>query len=195
MNRIRLEAQTEIVRFVTFIYANPRFRLQASKGHSASRGHSASKEHSKVDIFLDSSALIAGIVSGQGAARALLLGESGKITLTVSEQVIAELEHNLARKATEALPFTRQIILSANIRILRDPTAEEVQKHLDWISHATDVPILLAARRASVDFLVTLNNRHFLDDPQVSQRSGLHIGTPGDGLAWVRQRLIENEQD
>lgn len=154
------------------------------------------QEQTKVDIFLDSSALIAGIVSGQGAARALLLlGENGKITLTVSEQVIAEVERNLARKAPEALPLAREMILSANIRILHGPTAEEVQKHLDWISHAADVPILLAARRANVDFLVTLNTRHFLDDPQVSRRSGLRIGTPGDGLAWVRQRLIENEQD
>jgi predicted nucleic acid-binding protein len=154
------------------------------------------QEQTKVDIFLDSSALIAGIVSDQGAARALLLlGESGKITLTVSEQVIAEVERNLARKAPEALPFAREMILSANIRILHDPPPEEVQKHLDWISHAADVPILLAARRANVDFLVTLNTRHFLDDPQVSRRSRLRIGTPGDGLAWVRQRLIENEQD
>ena len=125
----------------------------------------------------------------------LLLGESGKITLTVSEQVIAEVERNLARKAPEALPFAREIILSANIRILRDPPTKEVQKHLDWIGHAADVPILLAARRANVDFLVPLNTRHSLDDQGVSRRSGLHIGTPGDGLAWVRQWLIENEQD
>jgi predicted nucleic acid-binding protein len=155
----------------------------------------ASKEHSKVDVFLDNSALIAGIISEQGAARSLLLlGESEKINLIVSEQVIAEVERNLARKVPEALPFAREIILSANIGILRDPPAEEVQKHLDWIGHAADVPILLAARRANVDFLVTLNTRHFLDDVPVARRSGLRIGTPGDGLAWVRQRLVQDTE-
>jgi predicted nucleic acid-binding protein len=144
----------------------------------------------KSDIFLDSSALIAGIVSGRGAARALLLlGEDEKIILTVTEQVIVEVERNLARKAPKALPFSRQIILSANIRILRDPSKEEVQKHLDWISHPADVPILVAARRANVDFLATLNTKHFLVDPGVSKRSGLRIGTPGDALSWVRERL------
>jgi predicted nucleic acid-binding protein len=144
----------------------------------------------KSDIFLDSSALIAGIVSGRGAARALLLlGEDEKIILTVTEQVIVEVERNLARKAPKALPFSRQIILSANIRILRDPSKEEVQKHLDWISHPADVPILVAARRANVDFLATLNTKHFLVDPGVSERSGLRIGTPGDALSWVRERL------
>lgn len=142
------------------------------------------------DIFLDSSALIAGIVSAQGAARALLLlGEDEKIILTVSEQVIAEVERNIARKASKALPFAREIILSANIRILRDPPVEEVEKHLDWIGHAVDVPILVAARRAKVDFLATLNTRHFLNDPEVSRRSGVRIGPPGDALAWVRGRL------
>ena len=52
-------------------------------------------------IFLDSSALIAGIVSDQGAARALLLiGEDEKIILTVSEQVIVEVERNIARRSS-----------------------------------------------------------------------------------------------
>jgi predicted nucleic acid-binding protein len=142
----------------------------------------------KIDIFLDSSALIAGIVSDQGAARALLLlGEDEKIVLTVSEQVIVEIERNIARKAPKALPFVREIILSANVRILRDLPKEEVQKHLDWIGHAADIPILVAASQANVDFLATLNRRHFLNDPEVSRWSGLRIGTPGDALAWVRE--------
>ncbi|MCL5996071.1 MAG: PIN domain-containing protein [Chloroflexi bacterium] len=148
----------------------------------------------KVDVFLDSSALIAGIISGQGAARALLLlGEDEKIILTVSEQVIAEVERNVARKVPKALPFVREIILSANIRILRDPPNEEVQKHQDWIGHIADVPILVSARQANVDFLATLNPRHFLNDPEVAKRSGLRIGTPGDVLAWVREQLTVRE--
>ncbi|MDX9865493.1 MAG: hypothetical protein RBT34_11875 [Anaerolineaceae bacterium] len=40
-----------------------------------------------------------------------------------------------------------------------------------------------------MDFLVTLNRRHFIDDPRVVQVSGLRIGTPGDALAWVRERM------
>jgi predicted nucleic acid-binding protein len=144
----------------------------------------------KIEVFLDSSALIAGIVSEQGAARVLLLlGEDRKIHLTVSEQVIVEVERNIARKAPKALPFAREVILSADIRILHDPPKGDVQKHLDWISHAADVPILVAARLANVDFLATLNSRHFLDNPEVSRLSGLRIGTPGDVLSWVREHL------
>lgn len=146
----------------------------------------------KPEIFLDSSALMAGLVSSQGAARVLLLlAEDEKIMLLVSEQVIAEVERNIARKMPRALPLAREMILRANVNILRDPRPEEVQARINWISHAADVPILVAAAAANVDFLATLNKRHFLDDPEVAQRSGLRIGTPGDALAWVREWLAK----
>lgn len=145
---------------------------------------------SRINLFLDSSALFAGIVSAAGAARVLLLlGETAHITLTISEQVVAETEQALARKLPHALADVRQAILLSQARIVRDPPMQEVQSHLDLISDPADVPILLAAMRARVDYLVTLNRRHFIDDPQVAVRSGLRIGTPGDALHFVRAHL------
>lgn len=146
----------------------------------------------KIEVFFDSSALIVGIVSEQGAARALLLlAEDEKILISVSEQVIAEVERNIARKVPKAVPLARELILRANIRILRDPQLTEILEHQDWISHPADVPILVVAARAWVDFLATLNTKHFIDDPEVSRRSGLRIGTPGDALAWVREQMAK----
>jgi predicted nucleic acid-binding protein len=146
----------------------------------------------KNSIFLDSSALIAGIVSAQGAARALLLlAEDEKILAYVSEQVIAEVERNIARKAPKAVQFARELILRANLRILRDPQIEEILEHQDWIGRPADVPILVVAACARVDFLATLNTKHFIDHLEVSRRSGLRIGTPGDALAWVRTQLAK----
>lgn len=146
----------------------------------------------KINLFLDSSALMAGIISAQGGARALLLlAEDGKINITVSEQVIAEVERNIARKVPRALPFVREMILQANLSIVRDPPPQDVLRCKDWIAHPADVPILVAAARAQVDYLVTLNTRHFLDDPETAIRSGLRIGTPGDALAWLRGQFLE----
>jgi predicted nucleic acid-binding protein len=144
----------------------------------------------KNDLFFDSSALIAGIISSQGAARALLLlAEDEKIVITVSEQVITEVERNIARKAAKAAQFVRELILCTKIRIVRDPDIEEVFQDQGWMHHLSDVPILLAAVRAQVDYLATLNTKHFIDDLEESRRSGLRIGTPGDALAWVRGQL------
>ncbi len=148
----------------------------------------------KPDLFLDSSALFAGVVSAEGASRALLLLAEGElITITVSEQVVAETERAVARKVPRALLTYREALRSTGLRIVHDPSPHEVEAHRDIISHPPDVPIVVAAMQAGVDYLVTLNRRHFMDDPHVAARARLRIGTPGDALAWVRGRLAGDE--
>lgn len=146
-----------------------------------------------IKLFFDSSALIAGIISDTGAARALLLlAEDQRIVISVSEQVIVEVERNIAKKIPKILQLAREMIRASNVIIYKDPSKEEVREHLNWISHQADVPILVSAAKAKVDFLVTLNTKHFLEDPQVSFRSGLRIGTPGDALSFVRNRMSKS---
>jgi predicted nucleic acid-binding protein len=143
-----------------------------------------------INLFLDSSALFAGIASGTGAARVLLLlSESGHITITISQQVLAETERAIARKAPRALNDVRQAILASKAQIVHDPSPAQVTANLGLIAHPADVPILLSAINAQVDYLVTLNRRHFIDDPDVAGRTGLRIGTPGDALHWVRGQI------
>jgi predicted nucleic acid-binding protein len=144
----------------------------------------------KFNIFLDSSALIAGAISESGAAHVLLnLGETQDILLTVSELVIFESERAIARKAPSNLNDLRELIRSSNIRIVENPTRGEVEANLYLIDDPNDVPILLAALKAKVDYLATHNRRHFLDDPKVAEKAGIKIGTPGDVLAWLRENL------
>lgn len=142
------------------------------------------------DLFFDSSALFAGIVSASGASRALLLlAEAGQVRITVSEQVVAETERAVARKIPRALPNYREALRATGLRIVGDPPPIGIEAHKDIITHQADVPIVVAAMQAKTDCLVTLNRRHFVDDPNVGAHSGLRIGTPGDALAWVRERL------
>lgn len=145
---------------------------------------------SKLNIFLDSSALIAGVISETGAAHALLqLGESQDILLTISEIVIVESERSMAKKSPNNLNDLRSLIKSARLRITHNPSDEEVQANLYLINDPHDVPILLAAMKAKVDYFATHNRKHFLDDPKVAERSGIKIGTPGEALAWLRENL------
>jgi len=144
----------------------------------------------KYNIFLDSSTLIAGAISESGAAHVLLsLGESRDILLMVSELVIQESERSIARKSPGNLNDLRKLIKATNLRIVANPSKEEVQANLYIINDPTDVPILLATMKAKVDYLATHNRKHFLDDPKVSERSGLRIGTPGEVLAWLSDNL------
>ena len=145
---------------------------------------------SKFNIFLDSSALIAGAISETGAAHVLLqLGESEDILLTISEMVIVESERSIAKKSPRNLNDLRKLIKTAKLMIVNDPSKKEVEANLYLIEDPNDLPILLAAMKAKVDYLATHNRKHFLDDPKVAERAGIKIGTPGDVLAWIRENL------
>lgn len=144
----------------------------------------------KVNIFLDSSALIAGIISEKGAAHVLLqLGETQDIVLTVSELVVAETTYSIKLKSPKNFDNIQLHIKKSKVVIVPDPPDEEIDAQLYLMDDPDDVPILLAAMKAKVDYLATHDRKHFLDDPGVSERSGLKIGTPGDVLAWVRENL------
>jgi predicted nucleic acid-binding protein len=145
-----------------------------------------------LELFFDSSALFAGIISASGASRALLLlAEAGQVAITVSEQVVAETERAVARKIPQALPEFREAIRATGLRITPDPSPDEMEGHAGIIAHQADVPIVVAAMRGKTDYLVTLNRRHFIDDLAVADRAKSCIGTPGDALAWVRRTLAE----
>jgi len=144
----------------------------------------------RIKVFLDSSALIAGVISSTGAARALLvMSENKQIEAIISEQVIVECERSIAIKSPRALPEFRQTIKDADLTIVQDPTRKETSDNLYLIADPDDVAILFAAMKAKVDFLATHNRKHFLDDPKVAENSGLRIGTPGDALPWLRENL------
>jgi predicted nucleic acid-binding protein len=145
---------------------------------------------SKIKVFLDSSAIIAGIISSLGAARVILvMSENGQIETFISEQVVAESERSIAKKVPQALPDFRQALKDANPKIVHNPTRQEIEENLSLISDPDDVPILLAAMKAHVDYLATHNRKHFLEDPNVAERAGIKIGTPGDVLTWIRENL------
>lgn len=144
----------------------------------------------KINIFLDSSALIAGIISETGAAHVLLqLGETEDIALTISEFVLNETERSITRKSPENLENAKKEIQKSNIKVLQDPSYKEIQANLYLMDDPDDVPILLAAIKAKVDYLATHDHKHFLDDPKVAEKSGIKIGTLGDVLNWLRENL------
>lgn len=141
-------------------------------------------------IFLDSSVLIAGVISETGAAHVLLqLGETEDITLMISELVFNETTRSIGRKSPENLENVQKEIERSRIVILDDPTGEEIQANLYLMGDPYDVPILLAAIKAKVDYLATRDRKHFLDVPKVAEKAGVKIGTPGEVLAWVRDKL------
>lgn len=55
-----------------------------------------------------------------------------------------------------------------------------------------DAPIVAAAKKAEVDYLITLDRRHLLQPPDVALKSGLNITLPVELLHKIR-REMEND--
>lgn len=144
----------------------------------------------KVSVFLDTSALFAGIWSAKGGGRMILkLGEAGAIRLLVSPQVLDEIESALRHKAPDMLGLLALLLDRSGIEVVPSPMPEAVQDSQTLTGHLGDARVLAAAWATRADYFVTLDRRHFLNNPALKDAVPFPVGTPGDFLAWYRGQL------
>lgn len=147
----------------------------------------------KPELFLDSSALLGGLVSGGAAGTLLLLGETGHVRLVTSARALAEIERTLARLAPRAQAPFRQGLHAANLRTVPDPDPEQAAAHPGLGAPPADHPIVLAAMLSGAEFLVTVTRRHFFTGSDVALATGLATADPAGALLMVRRRLEPRE--
>lgn len=141
------------------------------------------------DIFLDTSALFAGIWSPSGGARAILqLGEARLVSIVVSRQVLAEIEEVVREKLPERLADVLLILDACVARVVKRPSPRALTQARQFVSYEADARILAAAMTARVAFFVTLDRKHFLSNDAPRSAMPFRLGTPGDFLHWYRDR-------
>lgn len=137
-------------------------------------------------VFLDTSALIAGVASSRGDARAVLqLAEIGLIEVIVSRQVIVEADRNIEEKLPEMLNEYREFIELLAPVLIDDPRQKDVERFLKVINY-DDAPILASAVSSGADFLITWDRKHFIGK-DIHTHSNLKIVTPGEFLRYFRE--------
>ena len=115
----------------------------------------------RLDAFLDTNVLIAGMLSASGASAAVLdLAEAGVIVAVVSEQVLIEADRTIEVKLPQLAHRYRQYIKALRPVLVEDPSPADVRKAAKVIDTG-DAPILAAAMKHRVDYLVTLDRKHF----------------------------------
>ncbi|MBI3798732.1 MAG: PIN domain-containing protein [Deltaproteobacteria bacterium] len=145
-------------------------------------------ESKRWQVFLDTSALIAGVISPTGAAREVLrLGEARVIAIVLSRQVLTEADRNILSKLPTVLSEYRAFLRRLAPHVVEDPSPEAVREATRVI-HRKDAPILAAARQAEVDYLVSWNTRHFHTDA-VRAFVRFPVLTPGEFLRAFRHIL------
>lgn len=146
-----------------------------------------SPQRVKPRVFIDADVLFAGSASPSEHGASLIVLRMAEITLLeayTSQQVLGEVERNLATKLPQALPAFR-LLVSRCLKIVPEPATADLQEHAG-LAEATDLPILVAALQAKCTWLVTFNTRHY----QPGHAAVLVI-PPGEFLLRVRDLLIQ----
>jgi len=136
-------------------------------------------------VFLDTNVLIAGLASRTGASAAILdLGEAGEIRILLSQHVLIEADRVFLNKFPQLIPQFRAFIKNLEPLLLDDSHPDAVRS-AGKVIEPGDAPILAVVKLAKVDYLVTLNTRHF-KTAEVQQYVSTPIGTPAEFLAAFR---------
>ena len=118
---------------------------------------------SKPSVFLDTSALVAGVLSGSGGARALLqLGELGRVELWVGRRVLEEADKFFQRKSPENRGLFARLLDVARIQIGPEPGDAEQAAAAAALDYAPDARVLAEALAAGAAYLVSHDKEHCL---------------------------------
>ena len=138
-------------------------------------------------VMVDADVLFAGSASPSDRSAStvvLRLSDLRLIDGVASEQVVAEAEKNLRKKVAAAVPMFQDLV-SACLRVVPDPTADEVLA-LDGLADPKDLPILTAAVRDECDVLVTFNERDYRPG-----HPDVEVVTPGVLVQRVRRLVAQ----
>jgi len=149
------------------------------------------KPTQKIKVFIDTNVLIAGVNSVTGASATILdLCEARVLQMVVSRQVLIEADRNFAAKFPQLVGRFRQLLHHLAPLMVEDPTPESMEKAATIIDRK-DAPILAAAQNAKVDFLITLDKRHFLN-PKTRQKIMLKAVSPIEFLQFFEKLFLED---
>lgn len=119
----------------------------------------------------------------------LKLGEAQAVKLYVNSHVLQEIEVVLRRKSPQSLGALALLLDHSRITLTSQISEDQIAICRSMVNYAPDAVVLAAAWEAEVDYFVTLDRKHFLDNQQLHEMAPFKIGTPGDCLAWYRNEL------
>jgi hypothetical protein len=141
---------------------------------------------------LDSGVLLEGLLAPWSASRAVLVLSRRRVfKIVLAKYVQGEVEDNLLELLASDAPVGSEIInvYGTLLRLLNPefvslPSKQEVEHNRHLIRHQADVPVLVSAMKASPDWFLTTNTRHF--NKQVALRTQLRISTPQDFVSDIK---------
>lgn len=153
----------------------------------------------KPRVFLDSSALIAAILSSRedSASRRLLrLGEAGVVALRASREVLRDAEYLIRRRNPALLPLLALLLDQANVKIVSNAPQEMIEQCLEMTGYLPDARVLAAAVECGADVFATYDTEHFLQNPLIGPpRTRFRVMNAHQTVEWCLAQILSRSQD
>jgi len=136
-------------------------------------------------LFLDANVIYSASRSEKGASFAIFqLKNKFKIELISSKLALIEAERNIVEKETPSI-LNRFYYLLKEIKII---SVEGVKAKIFYknIIEEKDAPILYGAKQSHVDFLITLDKKHFFTEKMREAKFAFRITTPGEFIMELK---------
>lgn len=166
------------------------------------RLQSAMEPPKQLRVFVDANVLIRGITFPRYPYEVLRLAARHKITLVISPSVLADARHYLSTLFPDHLPKLDGLLSAAAFEIVDDPPREEIYSHRHLVRDIEDVPVVLAAAKSKVDYLVSTDSD--LTDVDASTEALRQLLDPGkvfrvgtflnQVMGWSREALAAIDQ-
>ena len=111
-------------------------------------------------VMADSNVIIAGVLKPRWFHAFLRHALMGDFRLVLAPHTVREVLRWAERKGGARQEAVKVFLASVDFELAPDATIEEVEAHREAIRDETDIPILVAAIQAEVDYLVT-NDKDF----------------------------------
>jgi len=106
-------------------------------------------------VFVDANVLIRGVTFPRFPYEVLRLAARHEIVLVISPSVLDDVRYYVGQLFPDHVDKLEVFLTTALVEIADEPTPEEVKANHDSVRDIDDVPVVLAAANAKVDFLVS----------------------------------------
>ncbi|MFV1976357.1 MAG: putative toxin-antitoxin system toxin component, PIN family [Candidatus Scalindua sp.] len=142
-------------------------------------------ENNRWKVFIDTNVIIAGLASRTGASAAILdLGEAEEILIIISQHILVEADRVFSSKFPHLTKQFRMFMKNLSPLLLDDPKPKAVSE-ANKVIEPGDAPILAAVKSEKIDYLVTLDTKHFKNS-KVTNYIKPTIVMPGEFLKEFR---------
>lgn len=146
----------------------------------------------KPRVFLDSNVVFSGLYFPDGAPGSILEHfVNGELRVVVSQQVLEEVIRTVKEKLPDVLSALRSLLVNTPPEVVSDPKLPDVERWTKKLQFG-DAAILAAAVAAQPDYFIT-GDKHFLDNPEIVNNTGLRVVTPAQFMEMWTGGGVEDE--